>query len=82
MMSPKEITNRFPDLKVGEVIYICSGVVFNRGTEEERSRFARRYCERMRCDAPEKVVGVALETEEAEEDETTSAPKKRNSKKL
>jgi len=92
MMTKQEITNRFPDLAVGEVIYICSnGVVFNQGTEKERSKFARRYCEDMKFVAPEKVVGIALETEEIVEDldvieiespepKTKATTKRKNSK--
>ena len=79
-MSLKEIANRFPDLDVGEVIYICSnGVVFNQGTEKERSKFARRYCERQKMDAPLKVVGVPVETEvkETVEKPTNTKKKKR-----
>lgn len=76
MISPKNIASLFPDLAVGEVIFVCSnGVWFNKGTEAERQTRARRYCERLGLPKPEKVVGVSSETEEPK-----AATKKRTSK--
>ncbi len=43
-MTLKEIASRFPDLKVGEVIYVfANGVVFNKGTNDARRKNARAY---------------------------------------
>jgi hypothetical protein len=43
-MTLKNIASRFPNLKVGEVIYVfANGVIFNKGTNDERRKNARAY---------------------------------------
>lgn len=55
-MSREEIESRFPFLKEGEVIFLCSdGVFFNIGTEEQRRRRARNYSFRKGYAAPQKI---------------------------
>lgn len=55
-MTIKEMSNRFPFLEEGEVIYVCSnGVFFNKGTEAERRKRARHYCFANGLQEPERV---------------------------
>lgn len=55
-MTLKQIASRFPNLSVGEVIYVCSnGVSFNKGTESDRRKLARAYSFSKGLVAPEKV---------------------------
>ena len=43
-MTLKNIASRFPNLQVGEVIYVfANGVIFNKGTNDARRKNARAY---------------------------------------
>ena len=55
-MTVEEIESRFPFLKEGEVIFVCSdGLFFNQGTVENRRKLSRRYCFKHNLDQPEMV---------------------------
>ena len=43
-MTLKNIASRFPNLEVGEVIYVfANGVIFNKGTNDNRRKLARAH---------------------------------------
>ena len=85
MITKEQIASRFPDLPVGEVIYVCSnGVVFNKKGDDEvkRSKLARQYSQRQNLTPPEKVIGISVEIPESNENEDKNvAPQKTSNKR-